>query len=156
MIEDIPHESSSVTRCCTQQKNDQVAVGSSGPGKQEACADLPSATVSILPDSAVSRTGSGIAEADNASRGQSRATPLKSLLKKPSLDADSSSTSSDSDSEDGNASPKKVHFSEIDQIKLMSQDSLASMAATELGDTVPIQACTTVITSTPAAPTVAR
>jgi hypothetical protein len=44
-----------------------------------------------------------------------RSTPLKSLLKKPSLDAaDSGSSSSDSE-EDGKVSPKKVHFSEIDQ-----------------------------------------
>ena len=54
-----------------------------------------------------------------------RSTPLKSLLKKPSLDVDSSS--SESDSEDGKVSPKKVHFSEIDQVKLMSQESLSSM-----------------------------
>ena len=49
----------------------------------------------------------------------SRSTPLKSLLKKPSFEmAEPSSSSSDSESEDGKDSPgpKKVHFSEIDQV----------------------------------------
>ena len=52
----------------------------------------------------------------------SRSTPLKSLLKKPSFEmAEPSSSSSDSESEEGKVSPaspgpKKVHFSEIDQV----------------------------------------
>ena len=64
--------------------------------------------------------------------------------------AEPSSSSSDSDSDDGKISPKKVHFSEIDQVtflsksstfnliskvKLMSQESLASMAASEGSET---------------------
>ena len=78
---------------------------------------------------------------------QARSTPLKSLLKKPSLDVDSSS--SDTDSEDGKVSPKKVHFSEIDQVKLMSQESLASMAASELNDNpLPVTLCTAVMKTT--------
>ena len=85
-------------------------------------------------------------------RPTSRSTPLKSLLKKPSVDVDSES---DSDSNEGNISPKKVHFSEIDQIKLMSQDSLSSMAASENQDFLPVQLCTTVLTSTPV-PSVVR
>ena len=48
-------------------------------------------------------------------RPQSRATPLKSLLKKPSFELQEPS-SSDSESDDGKISPKKVHFSEIDQV----------------------------------------
>jgi hypothetical protein len=85
-----------------------------------------------------------------------RSTPLKSLLKKPSLDVDSSS--SDSDSEDGKVSPKKVHFSEIDQVKLMSQESLASMAASELNDNPllpPVTLCTAVMKTT-AVPSVVK
>jgi len=87
---------------------------------------------------------------------QARSTPLKSLLKKPSLDVDSSS--SDSDSEDGKVSPKKVHFSEIDQVKLMSQESLASMAASELNDNPllpPVTLCTAVMKTT-AVPSVVK
>merc|ERR1711915_889870 len=45
---------------------------------------------------------------------ESRATPLESLLKKPSFENhETSDSSSDSDSDDGKISPKKVHFSEI-------------------------------------------
>jgi len=85
---------------------------------------------------------------------ESRTTPLKSLLKKPSFDADDSC--SDSDSDDGKTSPKKVHFSEIDQVKLMSQESLASMANSEGSDaTMPVTMCTTSITTT-ATPSRAR
>ena len=68
---------------------------------------------------------------ERSSQRETRATPLKSLLKKPSIDnPDMNSTSSDSetDCEDGKMSPRKVHFCEIDQVKLMSQDSLASMS----------------------------
>ncbi len=84
-----------------------------------------------------------------------RSTPLKSLLKKPSLDVDSSS--SDSDYEDGKVSPKKVHFSEIDQVKLMSQESLSSMAASELNENsqLPVTLCTAVIKTT-AVPSVVK
>ena len=62
-----------------------------------------------------------IIEDDNVllgQRPQSRATPLKSLLKKPSFEVPEPS-SSDSESDDGKISPKKVHFSEIDQVKIM-------------------------------------
>ena len=62
---------------------------------------------------------------------ETRATPLKSLLKKPSVvnpDMNSTSSDSETESEDGKISPRKVHFCEIDQVKLMSQDSLTSMA----------------------------
>ena len=54
------------------------------------------------------------------SRPESRATPLKSLLKKPSFEISepNSDTDSDDDDEDGKISPKKVHFSEIDQAGL--------------------------------------
>ena len=38
--------------------------------------------------------------------------------------------------DDGKISPKKVHFSEIDQVKLMSQESLASMATSEASEAV--------------------
>ena len=69
-------------------------------------------------------------ELRSKSQQESRATPLKSLLKRPSFD--NAETSSDSDSEDGKVSPKKVHFSEFDQVKLMSQDSLASMATSDM------------------------
>jgi len=72
----------------------------------------------------------------------SRATPLKSLLKKPSVDIESSG---DSDSDDGKISPKKVHFSEIDQVKLMSQESIASMVSSDSGD--PAAAHTITMTS---------
>ena len=52
----------------------------------------------------------------------SRSTPLKSLLKKPSFEMAEPSSSSDSECEDGKVSPpspgpKKVHFSEIDQVR---------------------------------------
>jgi hypothetical protein len=92
------------------------------------------------------------------SQQESRATPLKSLLKKPSIDnAETSSSSSDSDSDDGKVSPKKVHFSEIDQVKLMSQDSLASMATSEGSEAtvLPVTMCKTIMSSTPT-PAVAR
>ena len=60
---------------------------------------------------------------------ETRATPLKSLLKKPTVETpDMNRSDSETDSEDGKTSPKKVHFCEIDQVKLMSQDSIASMA----------------------------
>jgi hypothetical protein len=86
------------------------------------------------------------------SQQESRATPLKSLLKKPSIDyADICSSSSDSDCEDGKVSPRKVHFSEYDQVKLMSQDSLASMATSEGSDVtiIPATNCSTFLTSGP-------
>jgi len=73
-----------------------------------------------------------------------RSTPLKSLLKKPSVDIDDT----DSESDEGNVSPKKVHFSEIDQIKLMSQESLASMAASECPEMFPVTLCKTIMTTT--------
>ena len=80
-----------------------------------------------------------ILEEKPKSRPESRATPLKSLLKRPNFDfEDTSSSDSDSESEDGKASPRKVHFSEIDQIKLMSQDSIASMANSECSDVFPL------------------
>ena len=53
----------------------------------------------------------------------SRSTPLKSLLKKPSFEMAEPSSSSDcSEAEEGKVSPpspgpKKVHFSEIDQVR---------------------------------------
>ena len=52
----------------------------------------------------------------------SRSTPLKSLLKKPSFEMAEPSSSSDSESEEGKVSPgpKKVHFSEIDQVSSFS------------------------------------
>ena len=60
---------------------------------------------------------------------ETRATPLKSLLKKPTVETpDMNRSDSETDSEDGKTSPKKVHFCEIDQVKLMSQDSIASIA----------------------------
>lgn len=53
------------------------------------------------------------------SRPESRATPLKSLLKKPSFEISEPNSDTDSDDdEDGKISPKKVHFSEIDQASL--------------------------------------
>ena len=85
-------------------------------------------------------------------RNPARFTPLKSLLKKQSVDMDSDS---ESDPEGGDVSPKKVHFSEIDQIKLMSQESLASMAASESGEILPVTLCKTVMTTTPS-PSVPR
>ena len=81
-----------------------------------------------------------------------RFTPLKSLLKKQSVDIDSDS---ESDLEGGDVSPKKVHFSEIDQIKLMSQESLASMAASESAEIMPVTLCKTIMTTTPS-PSVPR
>ena len=87
------------------------------------------------------------------SQQESRATPLKSLLKKPSIDYEemSTSSSSDSDFEDGKVSPRKVHFSEYDQVKLMSQDSLASMATSEGSDVtiLPATIRNTFVTSLP-------
>ena len=85
------------------------------------------------------------------SQQESRATPLKSLLKKPSIDYEEMSSSSDSDCEDGKVSPRKVHFSEYDQVKLMSQDSLASMATSEGSDVtiIPAAICSTFLTSLP-------
>ena len=96
-------------------------------------------------------------ELRSRSQHESRATPLKSLLKKPSFDNAETSSDSDSDSEDGKVSPKKVHFSEIDQVKLMSQDSLASMATSEGSDMLvpPVRMCKTIMSSTPT-PEVAR
>ena len=69
---------------------------------------------------------------DIKQRSDSRATPLKSLLKKPSFEVPEPSSSDTESDDDGKISPKKVHFSEIDQVKLMSQESLASMAASEV------------------------
>ena len=87
------------------------------------------------------------------SRQDSRATPLKSLLKKASFNNEETfgSIGSDLDSEDGKVSPKKVHFSEIDQVKLMSQDSLISFAPSEGSDvpSLPITLCKTVMSTTP-------
>ena len=83
---------------------------------------------------------------------ESRATPLKSLLKKPSFENhETSDSSSDSDSDDGKISPKKVHFSEIDQVKLMSQDSLASLATSDGSEfaVAPVTMCKTIMSSTP-------
>lgn len=81
-----------------------------------------------------------------------RITPLKSLLKKPSVDRDLVPTMDSDSSEEGcgHISPKKVHFSQVDQIKLMSHDSLASMAASDCSDILPVQLCKTTMTSTPA------
>ena len=48
---------------------------------------------------------------------ETRATPLKSLLKRPSVvnpDMNSTSSDSETESEDGKISPRKVHFCEID------------------------------------------
>ena len=53
------------------------------------------------------------------SRPESRATPLKSLLKKPSFEISEPNSDTDSDDEDGKISPKKVHFSEIDQVMIL-------------------------------------
>ena len=81
-----------------------------------------------------------------------RETPLKSLLKKPSFDKSETFSASDNDSDDDSKmSPKKVHFSDIDQVKLMSQDSLASLATSDGPDVMnfPITLCKTVMTSTP-------
>ena len=93
------------------------------------------------------------------SRQDSRATPLKSLLKKASFNNEETfgSIGSDLDSEDGKVSPKKVHFSEIDQVKLMSQDSLISFAPSEGPEVpiLPITLCKTVMSTTPI-PSVAR
>ena len=87
------------------------------------------------------------------SRQDSRASPLKSLLKKASFNNEETfgSIGSDLDSEDGKVSPKKVHFSEIDQVKLMSQDSLISFAPSEGSDvpSLPITLCKTVMSTTP-------
>ena len=53
------------------------------------------------------------------SRSDSRATPLKSLLKKPSFEiTENSDNDTDTDDDDGKISPKKVHFSEIDQVNI--------------------------------------
>ena len=60
----------------------------------------------------------------------SRSTPLKSLLKKPSFEMAEPSSSSDcSEAEEGKVSPpspgpKKVHFSEIDQVRGLGPLSL--------------------------------
>ena len=93
------------------------------------------------------------------SRQDSRATPLKSLLKKASFNNEETfgSIGSDLDAEDGKVSPKKVNFSEIDQVKLMSQDSLISFAPSEGSDVpiLPITICKTVMSTTPI-PSVAR
>ncbi len=66
-------------------------------------------------------------------------TPLKSLLKKQSFDADDFVCETMSLPEEGvdgrSSSPKKaVHFSEIDQIKLMSQESLVSTAPSDVSN----------------------
>ena len=111
----------------------------------------------IAPDPSISQQPAPVeqTESQRPESGQqsaSRSTPLKSLLKKPSVDLDSDS---ESDSDDGNVSPKKVHFSEIDQIKLMSQESLASMAASECSEVLPVTLCKTIMTTTPV-PSVAR
>lgn len=66
-----------------------------------------------------------------------RRTPLKSLLKKQSFDADdigceTLSLPGEQMTIERSCSPKKaVHFSEIDQIKLMSQESLVSTAPSD-------------------------
>ena len=53
------------------------------------------------------------------------------------------------DKVDGNVSPRKVHFSDIDQVKLLSQDS--SPAASDVSDTtaLPITMCKTFLSLTP-------
>ena len=88
-------------------------------------------------------------EARPDSRVDSRATPLKSLLKKSSITCDESSSDSDSESEDGMLSPRKVHFSEIDEIKLMSQDSLVSRSTSDGSDIfiIPEKICQTFLTA---------
>merc|ERR1719229_984419 len=88
----------------------------------------PTPTTGELEELSISSAEQQTVVEDIRSTAGSRATPLKSLLKKPSVDL-----SSDSESEDGKVSPKKVHFSEIDQVKLMSQDSLSSMLSSETG-----------------------
>ena len=52
------------------------------------------------------------------SRPDSRATPLKSLLKKPSFEITENSDNDTDSDDDGKISPKKVHFSEIDQVNI--------------------------------------
>ena len=81
--------------------------------------------------------------------------PLKSLLKKPSFSNEETfgSIGSDLDSEDGKVSPEEVHFSEIGQVKLMSQDSLICFASSE-GSDIPILPIT--VMSTTRIPSVAR
>jgi len=88
----------------------------------------PTPTTGELEELSISSAEQQTVVEDIRSSQGSRATPLRSLLKKPSVDL-----SSDSESEDGKVSPKKVHFSEIDQVKLMSQDSIASMLSSETG-----------------------
>jgi len=75
-------------------------------------------------------------------------TSLRSLLKKTSLDNEEIFENS-IDKVDGNVSPRKVHFSDIDQVKLLSQDS--SPAASDVSDTtaLPITMCKTFLSSTP-------
>ena len=65
-------------------------------------------------------------------------TPLKSLLKKPSIEEEFPPPSlSDVEDPDSRSSPpKKVHFSEINQVKLMSQESLVSTAPSEADSSV--------------------
>ena len=58
---------------------------------------------------------------------------LSSLLKSSiSCTSDTSEKAPEQSSlRDGHESPRKVHFSDIDQVKLMSHDSLSSLAASE-------------------------
>merc|ERR1711915_515743 len=55
---------------------------------------------------------------------------LRSLLK-ISCTSDTEKAPEQSSLSDGHESPRKVHFSDIDQVKLMSHDSLSSLAASE-------------------------
>lgn len=76
-------------------------------------------------------------------------TPLKSLLKKPSIEEDFPPPSlSDVEEPDSRSSPpKKVHFSEINQVKLMSQESIASTVTSE-ADTATAAAAAAIVTAT--------
>jgi len=103
----------------------------------------PIPTTGELEELSISSQDDATVVAEPPTEQESRATPLKSLLKKPSVDMDTSSGESDSD--DGKVSPKKVHFSEIDQVKLMSQDSVASMVASESGSDLSV---TNLVTAT--------
>ena len=82
-----------------------------------------------------------------ASQQDGSETSLKSLLKKNNFDNEETAYRSIADVEEenmGNMTPKKVHFSEIDQVKRLSQDS-------DPADTtvLPILLCKTVMSSTP-------
>ena len=131
-------DSSKAEEQLEEEEEDQMTEGFSEGAEDFSCGvELPfeqsSGNVTPIP------TQGELEEIDTSNSCSPRRTPLKSLLKKGwendetlSLPEDLPNTILSSSMRERSNSPRKaVHFSEVDQIKLMSQESLVSTAPSE-------------------------